>query len=73
MWFVISAIVVQLVFLISVFDIHFHSPVIHGMTPHSNPIEAPAKRLVLISADGLRFDSFLSHGNDREPNAPYLR
>jgi len=74
MWFILSGICIQLIFLISIFDIHFHSPVIHGVTPHASPITSPAKRLVLISADGLRFDTFLGHGNGRyEPNAPFLR
>ncbi len=73
MWIILSAVFVQIVFLLSVFDIHFHSPIVKGMTPYANPIPAPAKRLVLFSADGLRFDTFLSYGNDREPNAKFLR
>ena len=70
---ILSAIFVQIIFLISVFDIHFQSPVVKGLIPHANPVPSPAKRLVLISADGLRFDTFLSFGYDREPNAPFLR
>jgi phosphatidylinositol glycan class N len=73
MWIILSAVFVQIVFLLSVFDIHFHSPIVKGMDPYANPIPAPAKRLVLFSADGLRFDTFLSYGNDREPNAKFLR
>lgn len=74
MWFILSAICVQLVLFVSVFDIHFQSPVINGVTPHASPVKSPAKRLVLISADGLRFDTFLGHGNGRmEPNSPFLR
>lgn len=73
MWFILSAACVQMIFLVSVFDIHFQSPIVKGMTPYSNPIPAPAKRLVLFSADGLRFDTFLSQGNDREPQAAFLR
>lgn len=73
MKFILSAIFVQIIFLISVFDIHFQSPVVKGLIPHANPVPSPAKRLVLISADGLRFDTFLSFGYDREPNAPFLR
>ena len=73
MWIILSAVCVQIIFLISVFDIHFQSPIVKGMTPYASPIQSPAKRLVLFSADGLRFDTFLSYGNDREPNAPFLR
>jgi len=73
MWIILSAFVIQCIFLVSVFDIHFHSPVVHGMTAYSSKHPAPAKRLVLISADGLRFDTFLSYGLDTRPNAPFLR
>lgn len=74
MWFILSTLCIQIIFLVSVFDIHFQSPVIHGITPHSNPVNSPAKRLVLISADGLRFDTFLGREKGRlEPNAPFLR
>ena len=73
MLLIIGGFFIQLIFLVSVFDIHFQSPIVKGMTPYSSEIAAPAKRLVLISADGLRFDTFLSHGNDRQPNAPFLR
>lgn len=73
MWFILSAVCVQILFLVSVFDIHFQSPIVKGMIPYASPIPAPAKRLVLFSADGLRFDTFLNNGNDREPNAPFLR
>lgn len=63
---------VHIVLLASVFDIYFKSPIIHGIEPYSSPSTAPAKRLVLFVADGLRADSFYNQ-NTAEPNAPYLR
>ena len=73
MWLVLLAFAIQVIFQVSIFDIHFQSPVVHGMIPYSSLVPAPAKRLVLFSADGLRADTFLSSGGDRQPNAPFLR
>lgn len=41
-------IVFHVVYLFSIFDIYFTSPLVHGMTPQSNPLPAPADRLVLF-------------------------
>ena len=65
--------VVHLILFYSIFDIYFKSPLIHGMTPHSSPTTAPAKRLVLFVADGLRADKFFELGKMGEIRAPYLR
>ena len=57
----------HLVFLLSVFDIHFKSPIVSVPDPSPPKFPAPAKRLVLFVADGLRAQSFY------EPNAaPFL-
>ncbi|RKP21014.1 alkaline phosphatase-like protein, partial [Rozella allomycis CSF55] len=65
------------IYLFSIFDIYFRTPIVHGMTPHRVEADAPAKRLVLIvgksfydliSGDGLRADK-LFESNFR---APYL-
>ncbi|ORZ37061.1 Phosphatidylinositolglycan class N-domain-containing protein [Catenaria anguillulae PL171] len=59
------------IFAISIFDIYFTSPVVHGMpasVPHSPTTTPPARRLILFVADGLRADTLFSH----PARAPYL-
>jgi phosphatidylinositol glycan class N len=64
---ILIGVVVHLIVLYSIFDIYFKSPLVHG----SNAIErlypkAPAKRLVLFVADGLRADSFFNTINEKQ-------
>ncbi|KAJ1914500.1 Glycosyl phosphatidyl inositol anchor synthesis [Tieghemiomyces parasiticus] len=78
-------VVFHLVYLWSIFDIYFRSPLVHGMTPHRVELPSPARRLVLFVADGLRADKIyepylnetrrnLGQPNlQPEPLAPYLR
>lgn len=56
----IIGIIVHIVIVVSIFDVYFKSPLIHGMRPIDKLTEekSPAKRLVLIVADGLRADTF---------------
>ncbi|KAL0061693.1 Glycosyl phosphatidyl inositol anchor synthesis [Marasmius tenuissimus] len=62
--------VFHLVFIYSVFDCYFTSPVIHGMK-RFNAGGPEAKRLVLIVGDGLRADLlFEKNGFPRYPRAP---
>ncbi|KAL4889549.1 Phosphatidylinositolglycan class N-domain-containing protein [Aspergillus ambiguus] len=58
--FLTLAVVFHLIYSYSIFDIYFVSPIVSGMQSYRverDPgVEAPAKRLVLFVADGLRAD-----------------
>lgn len=71
--FIVAGLLVHCVFLISIFDIYFTSPLVHGMTPHQTLLPPPAQRLVLFVADGLRADSLYELNDSGTSNAPYLR
>ncbi|KKY37512.1 putative gpi ethanolamine phosphate transferase 1 [Diaporthe ampelina] len=85
--FLALAVIFHLIYIYSIFDIYFVSPVVSGMRLFSverpAPSKAPADRLVLFVGDGLRADKALqSHPEpypasdaDLEPRplAPFLR
>ena len=62
--FIIATIVVHLIFFLSIFDIYLTSPVITGLKPVKSTSKPLAKRLVFISADGLRHSTFISEKPD---------
>uniref|UniRef100_A0A8B9Q596 GPI ethanolamine phosphate transferase 1 n=1 Tax=Apteryx owenii TaxID=8824 RepID=A0A8B9Q596_APTOW len=70
--FVFAGLLVHCVFLASIFDIYFTSPLVHGMTPQQTPLPPPAKRLVLFVADGLRADSLYELDSNGTSRAPFL-
>ena len=71
--FIFCSLVTHLIFFVSVFDIYFTSPIIHGVREFQQDIKAPASRLVLFVADGLRADKFYSLDENKHSRAPYLR
>uniref|UniRef100_A0A3Q3QDG1 GPI ethanolamine phosphate transferase 1 n=1 Tax=Monopterus albus TaxID=43700 RepID=A0A3Q3QDG1_MONAL len=44
--FFLFGLAVHMVFFLSIFDIYFTSPLVHGMTPQATKLPAPASRLV---------------------------
>ncbi|XP_071786053.1 GPI ethanolamine phosphate transferase 1-like [Asterias amurensis] len=72
-WLIIIGLLVHVIFFISIFDIYFTSPLVHGMTPHVTPLEPPARRLVLFVADGLRADKLYELDEMGHTRAPFLR
>ncbi|XP_048219309.1 GPI ethanolamine phosphate transferase 1 isoform X1 [Perognathus longimembris pacificus] len=64
---------IHFVFFASIFDIYFTSPLVHGMTPQITPLPPPAKRLVLIVADGLRADTLYELDENGNTRAPFIR
>lgn len=72
--FLLVAILFHSVYIVSIFDIYFVSPIVHGMTSfpvqRSHGAEAPAKRLVLFVGDGLRADKAFQSFPDPSPSSP---
>ncbi|KAM0325545.1 hypothetical protein ACHAQA_007532 [Verticillium albo-atrum] len=85
--FVAIAVVFHLVYIYSIFDIYFVSPVVSGMrligVERASDVKAPADRLVLFVGDGLRADKAFQSFPDPYPKsdedltprplAPFLR
>lgn len=47
-WLVVLGLVLHAVYMLSIFDIYFKTPIVHGMEPVIPRFTAPAKRLVLL-------------------------
>ncbi|KAL5725280.1 hypothetical protein ACHQM5_008440 [Ranunculus cassubicifolius] len=70
---IILGIILHAVYMLSIFDIYFKSPIVHGMDLVQPRYKAPAKRLVLLVADGLRADKFFEPDTEGNYRAPFLR
>lgn len=70
--FLAIAVVFHLIYALSIFDIYFVSPIVHGMKAYSleqkSGFEAPAKRIVLFVGDGLRADKAFQSFPDPSPS-----
>uniref|UniRef100_A0A8R1I224 GPI ethanolamine phosphate transferase 1 n=2 Tax=Caenorhabditis japonica TaxID=281687 RepID=A0A8R1I224_CAEJA len=65
----VASIGVHLILIFSIFDVYYTSPLVHGIPEQSiNSNDAPANRIFVISADGLRYDTF----NKYPEMSPYL-
>jgi GPI ethanolamine phosphate transferase 1 len=47
-WLVVLGVILHAVYMLSIFDIYFKSPVVRGVDPVPPRFSAPAKRLVLL-------------------------
>jgi phosphatidylinositol glycan class N len=67
--FVLLGIVFHSVYMYSIFDVYFRSPLVHGMGQHESELKSSslpvANRIVFIVSDGLRSDSFFELFNNR--------
>ncbi|XP_042025713.1 GPI ethanolamine phosphate transferase 1-like isoform X2 [Salvia splendens] len=72
-WLVILGVALHAIYMLSIFDIYFKTPIVHGMEPVTPRFSAPAKRLVLLVADGLRADKFFEPDSNGSYRAPFLR
>lgn len=72
--FLTLAVVFHLIYAYSIFDIYFVSPIVSGMRPfgvkRAPGADAPAKRLFLFVADGLRADKAFQALPDPSPEDP---
>lgn len=71
---VLLGVFVHVIYLAAIFDVYFKSPIVQDLKPLPVTTNAPAKRLVLFIADGLRADKFFQTSRDfPKSRAPFLR
>lgn len=57
MWLVVLGVILHAVYMLSIFDIYFKTPIVHGMDPVTPRFDAPAKRLVLFVGTASIFET----------------
>ncbi|XP_020110509.1 GPI ethanolamine phosphate transferase 1 isoform X1 [Ananas comosus] len=72
-WLVALGIALHAVYMLSIFDIYFKTPIVHGTLPVPPRFSPPARRVVLLVADGLRADKFFEPDAEGGFRAPFLR
>ena len=65
-----EGVVFHAVMVLAIFSIYFTTPLLPGIPPHASPEPPPARRVVLISADGLRADALF--GGCGQEGCPFL-
>ncbi|KAJ0099044.1 hypothetical protein Patl1_21959 [Pistacia atlantica] len=66
MWLVVLGVILHAVYMLSIFDIYFKTPIVHGMDSVTPRFKAPAKRLVLLVGTFSKLLYFVSVKNDLE-------
>lgn len=61
------------IYILSIFDIYFRSPLVQNLPATDPVLPAPAKRLVLFVGDGLRADKCFEKDAAGRLRSPYLR
>jgi hypothetical protein len=59
-WLVALGVALHAVYMLSIFDIYFKTPIVHGMDPVHPTFPAPARRLILL-VGSLRFQFPISY------------
>ena len=72
--FFLLGVFVHVLYLAAIFDVYFKSPLVQDLNPLPVTTTAPANRLVLFIADGLRADKFFETSKEfPKSRAPFLR
>lgn len=71
--YLLLGLVFHCIYILSIFDIYFKSPLVTGLPPVKPTRPAPAKRLVMFIGDGLRADKAFENDEKGQARMPFLR